>query len=343
MSDFNSGFNTGKNIFNKLSNLSKYEPVFWGDCMKLAVSKRINIFWVRIFFIVATLFYGIGIAVYLIIHFRPQTIEDVSSAIQNLTNKGGNKMNDNQKKGIAFIVGGFLSLFIIPFILKLLGFYMINYYLHEYYLIYIIAGVIAWQGIKILKDKTGNENKSSFQPIEQTETFYGSPNKEEQINSSSQQTSTQDEVQKEEQTISPVIQQSNNNNNLNSQLNLNKMKVTISIDQQAKSTMFGLGATKHSYKLNVSFQLAEKEKKIFNDHPLLQEMRFMDYMQGKRRDIPLSITAKDIYSGRPVSMEANSVNEMIEFRNEVHSAAEKFVGYVDVLSDILGGKEMSFG
>ena len=121
------------------------------------------------------------------------------------------------------------------------------------------------------------------------------------------------------------------------------MKVTISIDQQAKSSMFGLGATKHSYKLNVSFKLAEKEKKIFNDHPLLQEMRFMDYMQGKRRDIPLSITAKDIYTGRPISMEANSVNEMIDFRNEVNDAAEKFVGYVDILSDILGGKEMSYG
>lgn len=321
--------------------LKKYEPMFWGDCMKLAVSKRINIFWLRIFFIAATLFYGIGIAVYLIIHFRPQTIDDVSSAIQNLTGGSANKMNDNQKKGIAFIIGGFLSLFIIPFILKLLNLYMINYYLHEYYLIYIIAAAIAWRGIKMLKDKTGSDNKSSFQSIEQTETFYGSSNKEEQNDSSLQQTSTHDDGQKEEQTISPVIQQSNNN--LNSQLNLNKMKVTISIDQQAKATMFGLGATKHSYKLNVSFKLAEKEKKIFNDHPLLQDMRFMDYMQGKRRDIPLSITAKDIYTGRAISMEANSVNEMIEFRNEVHAAAEKFVNYVDVLADILGGKEMSFG
>lgn len=107
--------------------------------------------------------------------------------------------------------------------------------------------------------------------------------------------------------------------------------------------MFGLGATKHSYKLNVTFKLAEKEKKILNDHPLLQRMRFMDYMQGKRRDIPLSITAKDIYTSRAISIEANSINEMIEFRNEVHAAAETFVSYVDILSDILGGKEMVFG
>ncbi len=315
--------------------------MFWGDCMKLAVSKRVNIFWLRIFFIVATFFWGIGLAVYLIIHFRPQTIEDVSSAIQNLTNKKSNKMNDNQKKGIAFIVVGFLSIFIIPFILRLIGFYMMSYYLQEYYIIYIIAVLIAWQGIKLLKTKNTDESKSSFQPSQQTETYYGSSNEKEPIDVSLPQTSIYEESPKEEQTNVPVIQQTNNN--FNSQLDFNKMKVTISIDQQAKSTMFGLGATKHSYKLNVSFKLAEKEKKIFNDHPLLQEMRFMDYMQGKRRDIPLSITAKDIYTGRPISMEANSVNEMVEFRNEVNSAAEKFVSYVDILSDILGGKEMSYG
>lgn len=321
--------------------LKKYEPIFWGDCMKLAVSKRVNIFWLRIFFIIAAFFWGIGLAVYLIIHFRPQTVEDVTSAIQNLSNKKSNKMNDNQKKGIALIVVGFLSIFIIPFLLELLRFYMLSYYLQKYYIIYIVAVLIVWQGIKLLKNKNIDESKSSFQPSQQTETYYGSSHEEESIDVSLPQASIYEESPKEEQTNIPVIQQTNNN--FNSQLDLNKMKVTISIDQQAKSSMFGLGATKHSYKLNVSFKLAEKEKKIFNDHPLLQEMRFMDYMQGKRRDIPLSITAKDIYTGRPISMEANSVNEMIDFRNEVNDAAEKFVGYVDILSDILGGKEMSYG
>ena len=247
-------FNQAYQIFDKLG---KYEPMIRGICMKIATSKRISIFWLRIFFIAATFVWGIGLIVYLILNFRPQIIEDVTKQFQKLTNK-----------------------------------------------------------------KT-TENNSSIQQPQVT------------------QTSTYEESPKEEQTTAPVIQQTNNN--FNSQLNLNKMKVTISIDQQAKSPMFGLGATKHSYKLNVSFILAEKEKKIFNEHPLLQEMRFMDYMQGKRRDIPLSITAKDIYTGRPVSMEANSVNEMIEFRNEVNDAAEKFVGYVDILSDILGGKEMSYG
>lgn len=242
--------------------LKRYEPMFWGDCTRLAASKRISVFWLRLFFIAATFFWGIGLAVYLIIHFRPQTIEDVTSAVENLTNK------------------------------------------------------------------KPTENNSSFQQPIETQTSYET------------QTSTNQATTNEDTITSPVQQSTNN---FNSQLNLNKMKVTISIDQQAKSTMFGLGATKHSYKLNVTFKLAEKEKKIFNDHPLLQEMRFMDYMQGKRRDIPLSITAKDIYTGRAISIEANSINEMIEFRNEVHAAAETFVSYVDILSDILGGKEMVFG
>lgn len=240
--------------------LKKYEPMFWGDCTKFAASKRISVFWVRIFLIVATFFWGIGLGIYLLIHFRPQTVEDVEKGIQNFTKK---------------------------------------------------------------TPTTNYPPAPTYEkpPETQTSNFEASPVQEE--------------------TTSPQVNQVTNN--LNQQLNYSKMKVTISIDQQAKSTMFGLGATKHSYKLNVSFKLSEKEKKIFNDHPLLQEMRFMDYMQGKKRDIPLSITAKDIYTGRPISMDAQSVNEMIDFRNEVDAAAKSFVTYIDVLSDILGGRELSYG
>lgn len=242
--------------------LRRYEPMFLGDCTKFAASKRISVFWVRIFFIVTAFFWGIGLGIYLIIHFRPQTIEDIEGVIQNFTKKSPST-NFSETKS------------------------------------------------EHLQSSTHNESP----PVESF-------------------------IQSEEKRDT---QEKQVNSNFNSQLNLNKMKVTISIDQQAKATMFGLGSTKHSYKLNVLFKLAEKEKKIFNDHPLLQEMIFMEYLQGKRRDIPLNITAKDIYTGRPISMEANSINEMIDFRNEVNSAAEKFVGYIDILSDILGGKEMSYG
>ncbi len=119
------------------------------------------------------------------------------------------------------------------------------------------------------------------------------------------------------------------------------MKVTLSIDQAQKSGF--LSGTKHSYKLNVQFQLNEKEKKIFNDHPLFQDMYFMSYLAGKKKDIEMHITAKNIYSGETISIDAAGVNELIDYRNEIDSAAENFVGYIKVLSDIVGGVEMSYG
>lgn len=119
------------------------------------------------------------------------------------------------------------------------------------------------------------------------------------------------------------------------------MKVKISIDQQSKSGF--LSGTSHIYKLNVQFQLNEKEKKIFNDHPLFQDMIFMHYAAGKKKDIPMRITAKDIYTARPISIEATSVNEVIDFRNEINTAAENFANYINILTDILGGKEVTYG
>ena len=67
-------------------------------------------------------------------------------------------MNENQKKGIAFIVGGVLSIFILPFILELVGLYMISYYLTGYYIIYIIALVLVGLGIKtMMSENTESE------------------------------------------------------------------------------------------------------------------------------------------------------------------------------------------
>lgn len=71
-------------------------------------------------------------------------------------------MNDNQKKGIAFIVGGVLSIFILPFILRLVGLYMISYYLTGYYIIYIIALVLVGLGIKTMM--SGNSESETSEP-----------------------------------------------------------------------------------------------------------------------------------------------------------------------------------
>lgn len=119
------------------------------------------------------------------------------------------------------------------------------------------------------------------------------------------------------------------------------MKVKLSIDQQTRSGF--LSGTSHSYKMNVQFQLNEKEKKIFNDHPLFQKMIFMRYAAGRKKDIPMEITAKQIYESAPISIEATSVNELIDYRNEVDSSATNFVNYLDILTDILGGREISYG
>ena len=119
------------------------------------------------------------------------------------------------------------------------------------------------------------------------------------------------------------------------------MKLTLSIDQAQKSGFFS--GTTNSYKMNVQFKLNENEKKIFNDHPLFQDMTFMQYYAGKKKDIPMRISAKDIYTAKSISIDATSVNELIDFRNEINSAAEAFVNYIKILTDILGGAEVSYG
>jgi hypothetical protein len=124
------------------------------------------------------------------------------------------------------------------------------------------------------------------------------------------------------------------------------MKVKLSIDQASKSGFFS--GTSHSYTLNVQFTPNEKEKKIFNDHPLFQTMLFMRYTAGKndkkyREGASIEITAKDIYEAKPILIEATSVNEIVKYRNEINDAAETFVNYINILTDILGGRELSYG
>lgn len=115
----------------------------------------------------------------------------------------------------------------------------------------------------------------------------------------------------------------------------------MSIDQQSKSGF--LSGTTHSYNLNVQFKLNEKEKKVFNEHPLFQDMIFMSYLAGKKKDLELHITGKHIYEAKPITIEASGVNEVIDYRNEVVKAGEIFANYVGILSDLIGAKEMTFG
>jgi uncharacterized membrane protein len=73
-------------------------------------------------------------------------------------------MNSNQKKGIGFIIGGVLSIIIIPRILSLIGLYMIAYYLQSYYIIYVIALVLIGLGIKSFMSNNP-EKEDEINPI----------------------------------------------------------------------------------------------------------------------------------------------------------------------------------
>lgn len=119
------------------------------------------------------------------------------------------------------------------------------------------------------------------------------------------------------------------------------MKVTISIDQQSKSGF--LSGTTHSYKMNVQFKLNDNERKVFNDHPLFQDMVVLKYLVGKKKDYEAVVTAKQVYESKPITIEAFGINDIIDYRNEINSAAEKFVNYLNILTDILGAKEVTYG
>lgn len=74
-------------------------------------------------------------------------------------------MNSNQKNGIGFIIGGVLSIIIIPRILSLMGLYMIDYYLQSYYIIYIIALILIGLGIKSLVSNSTNRGEEEVYSI----------------------------------------------------------------------------------------------------------------------------------------------------------------------------------
>lgn len=77
-------------------------------------------------------------------------------------------MND-QKKGIAFIVGGVLSFFILPYILQFVGLYMFYFYLQEYYINTIIALILVGLGIKQFVNIKGSEDPHSSEQNNQVQ------------------------------------------------------------------------------------------------------------------------------------------------------------------------------
>jgi len=119
------------------------------------------------------------------------------------------------------------------------------------------------------------------------------------------------------------------------------MKVKISINQDTKKGFFS--GTTHSYKVNANFTLNEKEMKIFNDHPLFQDMIFMSKRYGEKDYQVINYTAKDIFEGRPFEVTANGVNEVVSWRDEIASSAENFVGYINTLEGLIAERELTFG
>lgn len=119
------------------------------------------------------------------------------------------------------------------------------------------------------------------------------------------------------------------------------MKLKISIDQQSKTGF--LSGTQHRYKVITKFQLNEKEKKIFNDHPLFQDMIFISRRYGPKEYEVNNFLAKDIYEGKVLEIATKSVNEVFELREEMMKAAETFVGYIQALTGLVTEAELSYG
>jgi hypothetical protein len=64
-----------------------------------------------------------------------------------------NQISDNQKKGIILIIGGILSLFILPDMLRMIGLDTLYLWLEYEHLKYIVALIIIGLGIKTLMSK----------------------------------------------------------------------------------------------------------------------------------------------------------------------------------------------
>jgi len=139
------------------------------------------------------------------------------------------------------------------------------------------------------------------------------------------------------------------------------MKVKFTIQKGKEKLKTGMLSSKEidNYELNATFTPSEKEKKIFNDHPLFKEMIFMEYNEidkfhasilgsitgiGKQETVDRTkqISVGSIYSSPTYAFRAHSVARIVELRGLVIEAGESFANIVKVLEGLEGTDEIEF-
>ena len=135
------------------------------------------------------------------------------------------------------------------------------------------------------------------------------------------------------------------------------MKVKFSIQKEKESIKTGTFSKKEvdKYELTATFTPSEKEKKIYNEHPLFQDMVFMEYNEldkfatgflgmGKEEavDTTKAIYVKDIYNSPSYKFRAYSVHRIYELRGFVLEAGKEFANVVKFLEELEGTNEIEF-
>lgn len=135
------------------------------------------------------------------------------------------------------------------------------------------------------------------------------------------------------------------------------MKVRFSVSKDTESIKTGTFSKKDvdMYELTATFAPSEKEKKIFNEHPLFQEMVFMEFNEldkfatgflnlGKEQTVDRTkvIYVRDIYNSPSYKFRAYSVNRIYELRGNVLSSGKDFANIVKFLEELEGNNEIEF-
>ena len=135
------------------------------------------------------------------------------------------------------------------------------------------------------------------------------------------------------------------------------MKVKFSIKKEKETIKTGTFSKKDidKYELTTTFSPSEKEKKIFNEHPLFQDMVFMEYNEldkfatgflnlGKELTVDKTkvIFVKDIYNSPSYKFRAYSVNRIYELRGFVLEAGKNFANVIKFLEELEGTNEIEF-
>lgn len=139
------------------------------------------------------------------------------------------------------------------------------------------------------------------------------------------------------------------------------MKVQFSIQKGRETEKTGMFSTKEvdKYELIATFTPSEKEKKIYNDHPLFKDMIFMEYNEvdkfhasflgavtgvGKETVVDNTkwILVKNIYDSPSYKFRAYSVGRICELRNLVLEAGKTFADNVKILEELEGENEVEF-